>query len=342
MHRRQRILSALAGEWPDRTPSMLHNFMMAAREAGITMRQYREDPRRIVRCLGAAAERYDVDGIVVDIDTATLAGAVGVPVDFPDESPARTHGACLNSIEAVSDLAPVDISKDARVQIWLEAVSLLVRDYGEEFLIRGNCDQCPFALAGLMRSLDEWLMDVAAGENEVLIHSLLEFCTDVTTQFLRLMAKTGAHMLSNGDSPAGPDLISPRLYRRFALPYEKRIAAFSHELGLPYVLHICGRTDSILEDMISLGADGLEIDYKTDARTAHSVLKDNVTFVGNVDPTGVLARGTRELVTRTTRELVDIFSDTPRFVLNSGCALPADTPAENIHAMLACRRTRPA
>lgn len=319
---------------------MLHNFMMAAREAGITMRQFREDPRWIARCLGVAAERYDVDGIVVDVDTATLAGAVGVPVDFPEDIPARTRGACLSSIEAVSDLDPVDISRDPRVQIWLEAVSLLVRDYGGEFLIRGNCDQCPFALAGLMRSLDEWLMDIAGGENEALIHRLLEFCTDVTTQFLRLMGKTGAHMLSNGDSPAGPDLLSPRLYGRFALPYERRVVSCSHELGLPYVLHICGRTDSILEEMVSTGADALEIDCKTDVRKAHSVLKDRVAFIGNLDPTRVLAHGTRELVTSTTKELMGIFSDTPRFILNSGCALPAQTPAENIRAMLACRMTR--
>ena len=318
---------------------MLHNFMMAAREAEITMHQFREDPRSIARCLGAAAERYDVDGIVVDVDTATLAGAVGVPVDFPEDIPARTRGACLSSIKAVSDLDPVDISRDPRVQIWLEAVSLLVRDYGEEFLIRGNCDQCPFALAGLMRSLDEWLMDLAGGENEDLVRRLLEFCTGVTTQFLRLMATTGAHMLSNGDSPAGPDMISPRLYREFALPYEKRVAACSHQLGLPYVLHICGRTDSILEEMVSTGADALEIDYKTDVRKAHSVLRDRVAFVGNLDPTGVLAHGTRQLVTSATKELVGIFSDTPRFILNSGCALPAHTPPENIHAMLACLRT---
>ena len=337
MNGKQRILAALAGQWPDRTPVMLHNFMMAAREAGITMRQFREDPHQIARALGLAAERYELDSIFVDVDTAVLAGAVGVPVDFPEDSPARAHGACLSSLAAVRDLEPVDISRDARVQIWLEAVSLLVRRYGDQLLIRGNCDQCPFSLAGSMRSLDAWLMDVASGENEELVHRLLEFCTNVTSQFLRLMARAGAHMLSNGDGPAGPDMLSPRLYRTFAIPYEQRIAACSRELGLPYLLHICGKTNRILDDMLLVGADAFEIDYKTDTRLAHDVFKDKVTFVGNLDPTGVLARGTPELVSRTTRELIAIFADTPRFILNSGCALPADTPAENVRAMLACR-----
>lgn len=33
----QRIRAVLNGEWPDKRPVMLHNFMMAAREAGLTM-----------------------------------------------------------------------------------------------------------------------------------------------------------------------------------------------------------------------------------------------------------------------------------------------------------------
>jgi uroporphyrinogen decarboxylase len=338
---RQRIDAALTGNWPDRTPVTLHNFAMAAREAGITMRQFREDPRVIARCFGEAAERYGLDSIMVDIDTATLAGAVGVPVDFPEDYPARAHGSCLPALEAVRELEPIDISRNPRIRIWTEAVKILVCDYGHEIHIRGNCDQSPFSLAGAMRGLDQWLMDVASGENEELVHCLLDYCTGITCQFLRLMAKTGAHMLSNGDSPAGPDMLSPRLYGTYALPYEQKVAERSREEGLPYLLHICGKTDRILKQMLDIGADALEIDFKTNTQLAHDVFKDKVTFVGNIDPSEVMARGTPELVKLKTNELLDIFADTPRFVLNSGCALPADTPPENVRAMLACLRNHP-
>lgn len=341
MNGRQRIDAALHGQWPDRTPVMLHNFMMAAREAGISMRQFREDPRLIARCFGEAVERYHLDGVMVDIDTVTLAGAVGVPIDFPEDNPARSKGSRLPAIEAVPDLEPVDISKDPRVQVLVEAVAILVREYGNEIFIRGNCDQSPFSLAGEMRGLDQWLMDVASQENDELVHRLLEYCTGVTCQLLKLMAGTGAHMLSNGDSPAGPDMLSPRFYGTCALPYEQRVAACSHELGLPYLLNICGKIDRILKQMETTGADALEIDFKTNLQLAHDTLKDTVAFVGNIDPSGVLARGTPELVTLKTEELLNTFADSPRFILNSGCALPADTPPENIRAMVACVRNRP-
>jgi uroporphyrinogen decarboxylase len=152
------------------------------------------------------------------------------------------------------------------------------------------------------------------------------------------MGEAGAHMVSNGDSPAGPELISPDMYRRFALPYEKDLAETAKRLGLPYVLHICGNTSLIVKDMVSTGADGLELDYKTDVRLAHDLMKDRCVFIGNLDPVGVLALGSRDLVERKTNELLEIFSDTPRFVLNAGCAIPPATPKENIRAMIQAAR----
>ena len=83
----QRIAAALRGEPADSTPVMLHNFMMAAREAGLTMRQFRSDPRHIARAFRESVERYGFDGILVDVDTATLADAVGVPSPTPRTSP---------------------------------------------------------------------------------------------------------------------------------------------------------------------------------------------------------------------------------------------------------------
>ena len=217
----QRIRAALCGEIPDRVPVMLHNFMMAARQAAYSMRQFRESPEAVARSFIRAVEEFDYDGILLDIDTVTLAGA---------------------------------------------------------------------------------------------------------------------HMVSNGDSLAGPDVVSPRMYRQFAAPYEKRLVDAAHAAGLPYVLHLCGKTDRILEDMLATGADGLELDYKTDVHLAHSLMRSRATFIGNLDPSGVLALGTPELIEQKTRELVSLFADTPRFILNAGCAIPADTPPENLHAMIRAAR----
>src|ERR1039458_2453790 len=323
----QRIQAALRGEQPDHPPVMLHHFMHAAREAHVTMAEFRQDPRALARSFMQSIEKYALDGVMVDVDTATLAGALGVPVEFPADEPAIARGARLASLADVDALPPPDIARYPVVQVWVEAVRLLCAHFGNEVFIRGNCDQCPFALAALVRGMEGWLTDIMDPELEPLARGLLDYCTEATSHFLRLMSATGAHMLSNGDSAAGPSVVSPRIYRRFALPYEQRMAALSHSLGVPYALHVCGNTKAILADLVTTGADALELDYKTDVRLAHDLMKDSTVFIGNLDPSAIVALGTPALVEARSRRIIALFGDTRRFILNAGCALPATAPA---------------
>ena len=322
----QRIRAALAGESPDRVPVMLHNFLLAAREAGHSQRRFRESPAAIAGSFIQAVETYGYDGILVDVDTVTVAEALGVRVDHPEDQPARWAGPRISSLAQVRDLPPPEIEKHPRVRIWLEAVRRLKDYFGDEVYLRGNCDQAGFSLASMMRGPAEWMMDLVDEANREDAHVLLAYCTEAALGFLRLMAGTGADMVSNGDSPAGPDLVSPAMYAEFAQPYEKRLADEAHAHGRPYALHICGNTTRILEAMLATGADALELDYKTDVRAARDVLKGRAVFIGNIDPSGVLALGTPALVEAKTRELLEVFAGVPGFILNAGCAIPAETP----------------
>jgi MtaA/CmuA family methyltransferase len=333
----ERMVAALKGQPVDKIPVMLHNFMVAARELNVTMKQFRDNPRVIADAFIKSVEKYDLDGVLIDVDTVTLAGSLGVPVDFPDDLPARSHKGCLDSLDDIKYLKHVNIENYKYIQIWLESVRLVKEYFGNTILIRGNCDQSPFSLAGLVRGSELWLTDLYMAES-AMIHELLEYCTDATCQFIRLMAQTGAHMLSNGDSLAGPDLIAPEMYEMYALPYEIKVVEEAHKKGLFYTLHICGDTGLILDKMLKTSADAFENDSKTDVYKAYEILHDKVTFIGNVDPSGVLANGSPELVRSITLELLDIFSKTRYFILNSGCALPSHTPEINLRTFVETAR----
>ncbi|HSQ79050.1 MAG TPA: uroporphyrinogen decarboxylase family protein [Candidatus Bathyarchaeia archaeon] len=335
----ERIRAALEGKPTDRVPVMLHNFLMAAREAGHSQRRFRESPAAIAGSFIRAVETYGYDGVLVDVDTVTVAEALGVRVDHPEDQPARWAGPRLDRLAEVKDLPPPAIDKHPRVRIWVEAVRRLVEFFGKEIYVRGNCDQAPFSLASMMRGPEAWMMDLVDGKNRAEAHALLAYCTEAALAFMRLMAGTGAGMVSNGDSPAGPDLISPAMYAEFAEPYERRLVEEAHALGLPYALHICGNTNKILTGMIGTGADALELDYKTDAQAACEALRGRAVFIGNIDPSGVLALGTPALVQAKTRELLEVFEDNSRFILNAGCAIPAETPPANLKAMIASARS---
>lgn len=333
----ERIDAALKGLKPDKTPVMLHNFMMAAREYGVTMEQFRNDPQVIAGAFIKSVETYQFDGILVDIDTVTLAGALGVKIDFPVNDPARMHDGLLTEIENIHQLKPCRVEDYKYIQVWLEAVRLLKEYFKDEIYIRGNCDQAPFTLATMVRGAQDLMMDLMMAE-ENLVFELLDYCTDATCQFIKLMAQTGADMVSNGDSPAGPEMISPDMYEKFALPFEKKVVDTAHSFGLPYALHICGNTHVILDKMLLSGADAFELDYKTDARKVYELYSDKATLIGNIDPSGVLALGTVADVRQKTIELLEIYSGSPRFILNAGCALPPKTPSANIKEMIKIAR----
>jgi len=333
----ERINSALNGERTDTTPIMLHNFMMAANELGVTMEQYRSNPRIIADCFINAVEKYKYDGILVDIDTVTLAGAVGVTVDFPTNEPARSNKGILEDLGNLTKLKFPKVEDYKYIQIWLEAVRLLSEYFKGEIYVRGNCDQAPFSLASMIRGSQNWMIDLMMAEENV-ITGLLEYCTEASLQFVKLMAQTGADMISNGDSPAGPEMVSPEMYEKYALPYEKELVKLSHKEGVKYALHICGNTETILDKMIKSDADAFELDYKTDMKKVFQAYSEKVTFIGNIDPSGVLALGDENLVRERTLELLDSYKKSNRFILNAGCALPSSTPSENIEVMIKTAR----
>jgi len=337
MNGKQRIETVLEGEWPDKRPVMLHNFLLAIEESGYTHKQYREDPEVAAKVHIISTEKYDPDGVLIDIDTATLAGAAGVEIDFPVNDPARCHKPLLKSLEEVNSLEKIDISKNERVHIWLETTRLVKKYFGNEKYIRGNCDQAPFSLASMMRSPSQWMIDILM--EDPLVFKLLDFCTDITSQFIELMAATGADMVSNGDSPAGPDMISPGQYAEFALPYEAQVVKKAHSLGVPHMLHICGRTDLILDKMVLSGTNSIELDYKTNIRLVQDICKESkVVFSGNIDPTGVIAFGTPTVVEEKVIEILSVFRDNPMLIMNAGCAIPAKTPEENIRKLIEVTR----
>ena len=86
--------------------------------------------------------------------------------------------------------------------------------------------------------------------------------------------------------------------------------------------------------MLETGSDAFELDYKTDVRAIRRAHGDKVVLSGNIDPSGVLALGTPELVVQATQALLDAYRDSPRLIVCSGCALPPDTPEANLRAMI--------
>jgi uroporphyrinogen decarboxylase len=106
--------------------------------------------------------------------------------------------------------------------------------------------------------------------------------------------------------------------------------------------HICGNVVPILDDFVATGAPITEIDHKTDLAKAREAAVGKTALMGPID-TGLLAFGSPDEVDVACREAIAIMrGDAPYhtgFILGPGCALPPETPADNIHALTEAAKT---
>lgn len=335
MNGRQRTLAAICGEPHDRTPVSQHNFWFAARRAGLSMHEFRSDPDKAAQALADAAYDLGYDCIVIDFDTCTLAEAMGVGVEFPDDEPARGVRPAVESLREVPQVPLPDPERDGRLPLWLETTRRLRAKVGMELAIMGRADQGPFGLLFLLRDSQKFLMDLLE-EDEAVIDAALEHCMLAGAAFGRAQLAAGADLTSIGDSAAGQSVVSPRVYRRFAQPFEKQ---YRERLGGPLSLHICGKTDQIVREMAATGAEILELDHCNDLEAAFAAIPAETCVFGNIDPSSVLMQGTPAMVIERSRQAIEAARKAnARFVLCPGCALGANTPAENIAAMTEAAR----
>jgi uroporphyrinogen decarboxylase len=216
----------------------------------------------------------------------------------------------------------------------------VVRETGGGAFVMGRADQGPFSLACEIRGMEAFMMDLAsAATAEALdkIHRLLDFCRQVVTRFAFAQLEQGAHCTSIGDSPSGPDVLSPRFYRQFAWPYVKQMAQELNASGGLLSYHICGNATAIVADMVATGAPMIEIDQKSDQLKSKAAA-GMATLVGPVDPNTVMALGTAADVREACRVAIQNLGPGGGFILGPGCALPSSTPDENIDAMMEAAR----
>lgn len=229
-----------------------------------------------------------------------------------------------------------DPSRSGRMNEWLEATRTLVDAIGDHIFVMGRADQGPFSIACLLRGTTQFMMDLLT-EDKQLIDDVLDYCRKISAVFAKAQKDAGAHATSIGDAFAGPNLISPDMYRQFALEPEKKLTKEVQEYGIPFSIHICGNTNGIIEDMGTTGAKILEVDWQLDIAKAREVVPMSTTIMGNIDPSFPLVVGSPEDVDSAVKKIIEATKG-KNHIISSGCAMGRNTPPENFRAFINAAR----
>jgi len=204
-------------------------------------------------------------------------------------------------------------------------VKIAKEHYGKELpIVAGTTG--PTTIAGHLVSTENLLLWMITNPEAVV--KATKLATKLEKTYIEELSRAGADVIVMSDPSAGTDMLSPEMFDEFAKPYIKE--CFTGAGSAKTVLHICGDTTMLLENMLATGVNALSIEEKVMPEKAVQIVNNRAALVGNIGVVRPLLQGTPEDVT-----LEAIRVKNAGFNLVApGCGLAARVPSVNLQAMV--------
>lgn len=203
------------------------------------------------------------------------------------------------------------------------------------------CAGTPVPLAWWLycrRQLDESVLDFF--DRRKLVERAMDAYSEWALELLGAMCELiRPELLMFGGSVASMSVVSPDLYRRYALPFLREAVQIAGRYGVFTGVHMCGRSHAALPMLAEAGVDlvePLESHPGGDVSLADVKRRYGERFClkGNVNTFATLARGTPQQVRAEARQCIEDAAFGGGFILSTGDQVPGDTPEENFVALI--------
>ena len=275
------------------------------------------DADLLFKAMEFTVQEMELDTFCLVADLSLEAEACGCEVSFSKENLPTVISHPVGSASDVAKLRVPDPSKDGRMHVILDTIKRIGNHYT---MIKVAVVTGPFTLAAHLAGTALYL-DLR--KNTQKVEAVLDFSLKVASRYARELTRAGADMILLAE-PVSSQL-SPRDYETFSLP---RTREFISDLGRPCILHMCGKTDHLLEKMCNSGAAVLSID-DIDIRRAVDTVPKEIVLAGNIS-TASFGIGSPEGIKEETSQLLNVVRSRKEFIIAPGCDLAPNTPLENI------------
>lgn len=328
---RDEVLTLLHGRRGRRRPCF--SGLISVAEAGLNSVGLRfggvhADPEKMAAAASSSYLRFAYESAVVPLDMCVEAEALGVRVEFFEDSelpqfPAVAR-ALAGSAEELRLEVPGDLVRRGRLPVVVEAIRRLKAGVGQDVVV-GAWVPGPFTLATQLVALPGLMAGVVTGPQA--IARLLDPLTDALAEVALAYRAAGADFITVHEMGGSPGVIGPAAFRDLVLSHLRRLLA---ALPAPRVLSACGRTTRFVSLLADCGADALSVDQTNDLATTRAALGPRALLFGNLDPIGTLATGDAAGVRAAVRRAIDAGAD----AVWPGCDLWPGIPAAAMAAMV--------
>ncbi|MCL4417254.1 MAG: uroporphyrinogen decarboxylase family protein [Actinobacteria bacterium] len=335
---KERIKAAVNFKDQDRIPVFPLTHWGTAGLFGISVEDYTKNSEIQSKCLIDACRMFDYDGVNAGVDVIIEAEAHGGLTEFKKDSPPflKKHplGEDKNKLK---DLKVLNPETTGRMHVEIETCKILVSEIGKE-----KFTHCwimgPLNCASQLRGVQDTAMDFILDPDY--LEKLLDFATEQVLAYGKALAKTGLDCIGIGEALASPNFNSPDSVYKYVWPRYIRLIKGLHEAGVLTMLHICGNIYPLFKLGEKLGknifketgADILDIDWQVKMEDA--INSTGLCCRGNLDPSSVLAQGSKEKVLEESKKIIQSAGPTKGLILGAGCDMSYYTPKENYAAMV--------
>lgn len=323
LNEKERLLSVLKGDRVDRPPVICPGGMMSACVTELSDQLgggHHSETKAMVSAARKINELIGFENYGVPFCLTAEVEALGASVNLGNNIiEPRVTRYNDEPLEAILENYQVDVNT-GRMGVVLEAIREL---RNSRVPVIGNVSGHISTATSVVDPLEMFKMlrrdpDRAA--------RFLDFINDYLIRYALEMVKAGADVISISDPTATGEILGPRNFQKFAVPYYLKIINALRKEGIPVILHICGNASSIIDSLNGVEANAISFDSIVNMRIAREGLKTGL--MGNVS-TQLLHTGERDKIVSITRNALHSEVD----IVAPACGLSMATSISNLKVM---------
>lgn len=328
---KERLFKVLKNEKVDRPPCICPGGMMnmiiedLMDITGINWPDAHTNPELMANLAYSMYENGGFENCGVPFCMTVEAESMGAGVSLGDKTTEpRVTDYVINSVREYEKLKNID-SNFGRAKVVIDAIKIL-SERKLEIPIVANITG-PISLASSIMDPIVFYKELVRKKEEA--HKYMEVITENLISFGKAQLEAGAEILAISDPSGTGEILGPKLFNEFAIPYINKIV----EALKPYakggvIVHICGKLKSVYESLQNLKCDAISFDSITSVKE----VKQNVSgkaIMGNVS-TLTLFNGECDLIKNISSHCIKNGVD----ILSPACGIGITTPLKNIKTMV--------
>lgn len=322
------LLRAAKGEKTERTPVWL------MRQAGRILPEYRavrasvSGFKELVTTPDLAAEvtiqpvdLLGVDAAIIFSDILEIPEAMGLPYELIEKKGPLFR----ETIKSEADVKKLHVADGSELQYVMDAIKITKQRLNDRVPLIGFAGAPWTIFAYMVEGHGSKTFSEARKmlyQNPKLSHQLMDLITKSTINYLKLQIEAGANIVQVFDSWGG--IPSPAQFREFSLPYIAQICDAITEV--PVTVFAKGAYFG-LEDLGKLNCRTIGLDWNMDIAEARSIIGNNKTLQGNLDP--CLLYAPEEKIEEETIKMLQAFGP-EKHIANLGHGVYPDTDPEKV------------